>query len=330
MRLLLLPVGLAAVLAFSGLHAADSRQLETWRSWIVEMKAAERGPFSRVLWFCKDGTTQPPVSYGCADHGGGSQHGDWSDRTRTLRGEGYWIANILSPLEPDELLDQPGFADFLGQAQVEKFLVGIDDGWILRQAMFYRGAFQEEGERRGAERLLKAMAARPYWLEGGFPMLRTAAKVLPHGGDTHSVSIVRQDSANLSSRDVGFKALRAKIHGAPDAGDAERVRTYASDKAPPELRPEYEALAVEIDRVYAAAPLPGLLRERARQYDRGPWLQDVLRAFADELQAADTPAASLSVTGRLMAELRKALPRIQSAQVRLEVIDLGLTAEQEH
>jgi len=161
MRLLLLPVVLTTVWVSSGLRAMNPEPLETWRTWIVEMKSAERGPFSRVLWFCKDGTTQPPVSYGCIDNGGGSQHGDWSDRTRALRAEGYWIANILAPIEPEQLLDQPGFADYLGQVQVEKFLVGLDDGWILRRAMFYRGAFQEEGERRGAERLLKAMAGRP-------------------------------------------------------------------------------------------------------------------------------------------------------------------------
>jgi hypothetical protein len=329
-RLLLFPVGLAALLAAASLCAADAAQLETWRGWIAEMKTAERGPFSRVLWFCTDGTTQPPVPEGCRDHGGGSQHGDWSERTRALRGEGYWIANILSPLQPDVLLDQPGFADFFGQVQVEKFLVGIDDGWILRRAMFYRGAFQEEGERKGAERLLNAMAGQPYWLEGGYPMLRTAARVLPHGSDTQSVSTVRQDSANLSNRDPGFKALRAKIHGAPDAGDAARVRSYASSEAPLELRPEYEALAAEIDRVYASTPLPEVLRERARAYDRGPWLQDSLRRFAAELQVAVSPLGRFSVTGRLMAELRAALPRIQSAQVRLQVIDLGLQAEQEH
>jgi hypothetical protein len=333
-RGLLLLVGLAgalvAALATADLCAADAAQLESWRAWIAEMKSAERGPFSRVLWFCQDGTIQPPVLDGCLEHGGGSQHGEWSERTRSLREQGYWIANFLSPLEPEETLSRPDFADWFGQVQVEKFLVGLDDGWILRRAMFYRGAIQEEGERRGAERLLKAMADQPYWLEGGLPLLRTAAKVLPHGSDTQSVTTVRQDSANLSNRDPGFKALRAKIHGAPDAGDAERVRAYATSQAPPELRAAYTTLATEIDHLYAPQPLPELLRERAGQYDRGPWLQAILLRFADELEAADSPAVSFQVTGGLLAELRAALPRIQSAQVRLQVIDLGLAAEQAH
>lgn len=330
MRVWVLLVALAGLLAASPLCTADPAQLDTWRGWIADMKTAERGPFSRVMWFCKDGTIQPPVLDGCLDHGGGSQHGEWSERTRTLRQQGYWIANFLSPLEPSETLARPDFAHWFGQVQVEKFLVGLDNGWILRRAMFYRGAFQEEGERRGAERLLKAMAGQPYWLEGGFPMLRTAAKVLPHGSDTQSVTIVRQDSANLSSRDPGFKALRAKIHGAPDAGDADRVRAYAYSQAPPELKDEYATLAAEIDRVYAPEPLPELLRERAATYDRGPWLQKILLRFADALEATDSPTARFRVTGALLAELRVALPQVQSAQVRLQVIDLGLAAEQAH
>jgi hypothetical protein len=328
--LLPLSIALSGLLAVASVCAADTPQLETWRGWIEQMKSAERGPFSRILWFCKDGSTQPPVMNGCLDHGGGSQHGDWSDRTRTLRDQGYLIANVLAPLEPDALLDQPGFADFIGQVQVEKFLVGIDDGWILRQAMFYRGAFQEEGERKGAERLLRAMTGQPYWLESGFPMLRTAAKVLPHGSDTQSITIVRQDSAKLSNRDPGFKALRAKIHGAPDAGDAERVRAYASSQVAPDLKTEYEALAAEIDQAYAAEPLPEMLRERARSYNQAPWLQEILRLSAADIQIARSPSARFQATGSVMAELRSALPLIRSAQVRLQVIDLGLRTEQEH
>jgi len=328
-RLLLLLIGVAGALATADLRAADAAQFETWRAWIADMKTAERGPFSRVLWFCNDGTTQPPALNGCDDHGGGSQHGEWSERTRSLREQGYWIANVLAPLDPEELLARKDFANWLGQVEVEKFLVGLDDGWILRRAMFYRGALQEEGERRGAERLLTAMAGQPYWLEAGFPMLRTAAKVLPHGGDTQSIAAVRQQSANLSGRDPGFTVLRAKIHGAPDAGDADRVRTYAAGQAPPEMRPEYLALAAEIDRLYAPEPLPQVLRERAQVYDRGPWLQDILRTSADELEAAAAPATRFRATASLMAELRDALGRIQSPQVRLQVIDLGLQAEQD-
>ena len=41
-------------------------------------------------------------------------------------------------------------ADAYAQLLVEKFLIASDDGWILRSAQFYRGAVQEEDERKAA------------------------------------------------------------------------------------------------------------------------------------------------------------------------------------
>ena len=48
--------------------AADT---STYSAWIAEMKAAERGPFSQIRWFCADGSVLPPRPYACAERGGG-------------------------------------------------------------------------------------------------------------------------------------------------------------------------------------------------------------------------------------------------------------------
>ena len=77
---------------------------------------------------------------------------------------------------------------------------------------------------------------------------------------------VRQMSAALSERDTGFVKLRAKIHGAPDAGDAQRVRDYAAGIENPELQAKYAELAQEIDKVYQAAPLPAVLEKNAQVF----------------------------------------------------------------
>ena len=45
-----------------------------YRGWIAEMEVRDRGPFSRLRWFCQDGTVWPPKPYPCADRGGGHQH----------------------------------------------------------------------------------------------------------------------------------------------------------------------------------------------------------------------------------------------------------------
>ena len=312
--------------AAAGFAAQLDNQLQ-YRQWIEEMKTLPRGPFRELRWFCKDGTVLPPREYACRDHGGGYQHGAWSEHTVTLREAGYLIANLLAGYEPEAGIGQPGFLDFYNQLLIEKFLIAADDGWILREALFYRGAIQEEDERAGARALLIALSAEPEWIGLRYPALRIGSRLLSHGEDTASVQKVRQLSAALSEHDPGFKTLRGKIHGTPEASDAARVREYAAQVDDPELREKYSMLAREIDAIYAAVPLPAKLESSARIFSRGPWLQEILNTAAAALQADDSPRHQYLVTAQLLADLRDALPRIVNPSARLRVIDLGLAIE---
>ena len=85
--------------ASAGEKAPSPANAEIHRAWVEEMKSAPRGPFERLRWFCKDGTVLPPKAYACGNHGGGIQHGEWNERTRAARGEGYAIANVLAELD---------------------------------------------------------------------------------------------------------------------------------------------------------------------------------------------------------------------------------------
>ena len=73
---------LLLVLTAPLLVAADLPSRETFRQWIEEMKTSPKGPFSRIRWFCRDGSTLPPKPYACKDHGGGVQHGEWTGRVK--------------------------------------------------------------------------------------------------------------------------------------------------------------------------------------------------------------------------------------------------------
>lgn len=201
--------------------AVETSGVAVYRSWIEQMKAAERGPFAGIRWYCNDGTVLPPKAYACSSHGGGYQHGEWSDQTETLRQQGYLVANLLAGINPENFLASPEAGDVLAQVLIERYLVSADDGWILRRALFYRGAIQEEDERNGARALLTEMASRPEWIGPRYTELWVAVRMLPHGKDSASVQKVRQMSASLSDRDDDFKPLRAKIHGAP--GDRKSV-----------------------------------------------------------------------------------------------------------
>ncbi len=298
-----------------------------YRQWIREMKSRDRGPFKELRWFCNDGSILPPREYACVKHGGGHQHGSWSDKTRKLRDEGYLIANFLAGYKTDVDVNQPGFIDAYNQLLIEKFLIRVDNGWILRRALFYRGAIQEEGERNGGRDLLLTLAADSNWIGFRYPALRIGAALLPHGEDTASVQKVRQVSASLSEEDKGFKDIRGKIHGTPEASDAQLVRDYAAATKNPELREKYKSLAREIDLVYQAAPLPVELNKTAAIFTAGPWLQEILHTAAQQLESNPAAEHQFTVTARLLADLRDALPRIRSASARLRVLDLGLAVE---
>jgi hypothetical protein len=299
---------------------------QQYQQWIAGMKAAERGPFSRIRWFCDDGRVLPPKAYACGEEGG-RQHGEWSAHTKELRHEGYKVANLLAAVDAETALAEQDFNDSYNQILIEKFLIAADDGWILRRAMFYRGAIQEEGEASGGRELLVAMSADPVWIGPRYPALRIGARLLPHGKDSASVQKVRQVSASLSEQDAGFKSLRGKIHGTPDAGDAKRVRDYADGVSDPAMQEKYRALADDIDAVYQAAPLPELLEADARRYTAAPWLQKLLRDAASAYTSAPDAGNRYRSTASLLADLRDALPKIKNASVRVDILDLSLIVE---
>jgi hypothetical protein len=329
-RLLLLLVLAAASIQTASAATAAADNIAQYRQWISEMKTAQRGPFARLRWFCKDGTVLPPQPYGCAEHEGGHQHGEWSDKTRTLRANGYLIANLLAGVDAATLTAQPDFTNLYDQLVIERFLISVDNGWIMRRALFYRGAIQDEDERAGGRELLVALSGKPKWITLRFPALRIGAALIPHGKDSASVQRVRQLSASLSDEDPAFITLRGKIHGTPEAGDARRVRDYATTVRNPELKARYETLAAEIDLIYTATPLPEVLEQNARVFTKGVWLQRLLRAAADALNRDPSAFNRLKTTAQLMAELREALPDIHQSVARLRIVDLSLQVEAEY
>jgi len=226
----------------------DDREL---RSWIEAMKASDRGPFKQIRWFCKDGVILPPQPYGCADHGGGSQHGEWTDRVKQLRAGGYAVANIYADLDVAGFTADPDYPDTVNQMSIEQYLIASDNGWIYRKARYYRGALQDEGERDGARRLMRALAQDPAWPNRRYLPFRTAIRFLGRSEDAKSIAEARSLAASLADQDKGFGVLRNKIHVRPDYSDAAAVRRYMSQQEDPGLAAEFQRLADLIDTAYS-------------------------------------------------------------------------------
>jgi hypothetical protein len=145
-----------------------------------------------------------------------------------------------------------------------------------------------------------------------------------HGKDTASAQKVRQMAASLAKKDKGFTKLRVKIHGSPEASDAQAVREYAetvSDKT------QYLQLADKIDLIYKSPDLSNLLKTRAKVYSKAPWLQALLNNAAKSLEQDNSLDNQFATTAALLADLRNSMTKIKSPGARLSILDLSLRIE---
>jgi hypothetical protein len=328
---------LAFLLALAGGLHADTGAPPTpeptqMRQWVDEMKSAPRGPFWRIRWFCADGTILPPEPYACRPHGGGVQHGEWSERTRAIRDQGYLIATLLADLEPGDFTGPDARLDELRQILLERFLIRADDGWVFRQARYYRGAIQVEDEYASARRLLLAMVDDPGWRDPArYLLLREAARLLPIDAEQPATITVRQLSTEIAAQDPGFQNLRIKLHGMPDAGDAQRVRDHAARRGLPELADAYRSLAAALDVLYGPQTAVDRL-EQLMAEGRGSLL---LRAAIAEAVGQLNDAADLEARLHLAAGFaRKWRVLFQEDEAlapadRLPLLQAGLAMEHE-
>ncbi len=310
--------------------ATDLPDTETLQTWVREMKNSPKGPFARIHWFCNDGSVLPPKPYACRSHGGGVQHGEWTDRVKRMRAGGYYIGNVLASTDLDDIIQAPGYSDLYNQILIEKFLVSIDDGWILRKARYYRGAFQAETETARARRLLMGLLGKKVWIERGFIPLRAGMNLLPTGVETATVAEVRQLSMALSGKDAKFMPIRVKIHNQPGPEDAKSVRDYAESVKDPQLAAEYERLAASIDQVYAARPIAAYLAALKKKAHRYPELVQALDAASAKLADSNDPGVRFTETGRLMATIRAQMSPIAEADVRFSALETSLELETEN
>jgi len=334
-RALLPAVALAAALVLPASAATPPEDVSPaealrYRRWIQAMKEAPRGPFARIRWFCADGTVHPPRPYPCAERGGGIQHGQWSERTRTLREHGFTVGTVLAEVDPREFTGPDARLDVLAEILLERFLRAFDDGWIFRGARNYRGALQAEDEEQGARELVEALLSDPAWREPSrFFLLREAVRLLPLPSDAVSAAEVRTLAVEVAEADPGFEDLRAKIHGFPDAGDAERVREYARQRGKTGLAEEYAHLAERIDALYAEQSGAEALAKLAATSD-DPELAGPIRELAARLAKAEGPERRMAEASYLLAVTRDRLAQTEPGpEAALLLLQASLALEQD-
>jgi len=327
-----LPTLLSCVVAFALATPASAALPDeaTLRSWIVEMKASPKGPFERIRWFCADGTVHPPKPYPCEERGGGIQHGEWNPRTVALRDGGYRVGNVLGDLSGDAFSGESADLDGLRQILLERFMMGVDQGWIFHGALGYRGALQIEDEEAGAARIVDAMLSDPEWLDPArYFLARESLRLLPRTTDATTAAAVRQLAIDVAVKDPGFNSLRAKIHNAPDAEDAARVRAYAGEKGRDAARPLYEELAAAIDHLYAgrgAADALVAIGEASGDERVGA----MLVRHAEKLRAAESTGDRFVLAARYLAYYRDRFDKESTTPAgRRSLLEASLVLEDE-
>jgi len=298
----------------------------TLRSWVLAMKKAPRGPFKHLRWFCNDGTVLPPKEFACSDHGGGVQHGQWTDRVKLMRDNGYFIANVFADIRPDEFLADPHHLEILKQMILEQFLIDADDGWILRRARYYRGSLQAEDEARGGRSLLSELLKDSHLHSERFILLRQAVRYLPHGRSSVPVSEMRQLALALAEKDTEFETLRVKIHVRPELSDAQQVRDYAANRGQADLLPEYEQLAATIEAVYQPRDILPEIMFLAKKVERTRLRRRIVKD-APKLAADNDAVTRFEVACRMLATIRNAFNRKGSPGQMLALMDISLLLE---
>lgn len=286
-----------------------------------------RGPYSRIRWFCNDGTVQPPVAFACREHGGGRQHAEYSPERRRLAELGWSVGTIYAALSWEELFDGSRRNQRLRELALEKYLTDIDDGWVLRLARNYRGRAQVETEEVvGREHLIRLLNQRD-WLDANYLLMRESARVIPHTGSAEDQTReIRREAIEIAQRDPTFEPLRAEIHSAPTATTAARVRRWARDKVA-ELSEVGLTLANALDQLYGASGRSQRLaahRSSLARTTQGTTIADLL-----SFDYSVSPELRLR---RLAAALHDARLGIQSPappSTRLMLLDLMTDVESE-
>ncbi|MCK4985938.1 MAG: hypothetical protein KAS40_10490, partial [Desulfobacterales bacterium] len=249
-------------------------------------------------------------------------------RVRTLRANGYYIANILADIRAAEFKQNPRHETILKQMLLEQFLIEADNGWIFRRARYYRGALQAEDEANSGRALLLELLSEPGWQENQFILMREAVRLIPHGHRGAPITEMRQLSRSLAENDQNFETLRIKLHVKPEAADAQRVRDYGSAKGKPELAKDYEHLAEIIEKVFRSRDTTAELRSLAKRI-KDPQLAESLRQYSAKLSDQNEANVRFLAASHLLAALRDGITRAGDATRMLAVLDSSLLLESE-
>ena len=322
-------LGLSPAAADGLLPPLTRAQVDAARRSIAEFKTNPKGPFIRIRWFCEDGSVHPPAPPPpCAKKGKGYQHGELSPAALQLAAMNISAGTILAGAPFETLFDAARDHHRLKEMVLEKYLVEVDQGWIYRLAIGYRGARQIEDEERAGRRLLEALLSRPDWVDRNFFLVMELIDAVPHGATDSGIKRARNLAASIAEEDPRFQSLRVKIHSYPGPEDAAAVRNYREQRKPPESTAvKLRQLAELIEKQYT----PRLLLERVEGL-RSKFAGTSLGRSLEDLSAALQTGGPQQLTpaiGEAAMAIRSFVPRSSDGRTNLMLMSLNRAIQEE-
>lgn len=297
-------------------------QIQQARKTLNEFKSNPKGPYLQIRWYCKDGSVLPPAGTPCASRGGGIQHAELSPAALKLAAWNIDTGTILSSVSFEQLFDAARNHHWLKELVLEKYLTEMDQGWIHRRALYYRGARQVEDEEKAGQRLLVQLLSSPDWLARNYFLANQLVAVIPHGAPDSAVLRIRTLAGAIGDRDPRFQAIRSKIHSTPGAEDLALVEKFLAEKTPPEneriqLAELVALLKQRQSRGALAAHLPRFQKKLA-----GSPLAAPLEDLASAVRSESLPAV-FSTGAALSFEIRRQATVSADGRRNLDLLDLN-------
>jgi hypothetical protein len=231
------------------------------------------------------------------------------------------LGQILTDTPFDAFWDSLQAGSRLKQYQMEKFLQGVDDGWIMRQGRYYRGALQAEDEEAWGKDFLTWALADVGRVRSHFFLLRQACVDIPHGAEDNRLRTIRALARAVGDSVRSFMPLRIKIHGQPDVSDLDSVRAFRRrTTVTGGVLAMLTDLEAQMMQVYET-PAADVLAKLSVGLGVDAWSKLLQNAVYEQ-----RPAAICRLGAELLVQLREDMPRRAPAR-RLQMMDLSLAVE---
>ena len=295
-------------------------------SLIEQYKNDRRGPYSGIKWFCKNGSEREARDP-CPDSiGGGIQHASFKSDVIDLRKSNHlFFGDILASLKPKDFIDAENNFSRLKQYQIGKYLASIDDGWILRRAQYYRGAFQSEDEEAWGKAFFESLLENKDFIESHYFLLRQALKDIPHNGDSNIAQNMRSESKIISEDLTSFMDIRIKIHGQPEASDVtlverfiEKNKTNLSEKK----KNEFSKLLATMRAYYAPIDFKQLDRDVNLISEKNS-TTILLSKFLKSYNKETSSELLVTEISKLLYDVRLNINNFKRSKDRLMMLDLS-------